>query len=491
MRLDKNQNGSSLVGALAVMVAAAGLSALMIQTSDRDSDASVDFVYSTQNFYRAESAMEMAKGKLKKYCEENGTSGVFVGCPASFSATGLSVGYTQNPDNESCRVEVVVSPLEQVGGQEVQAKRTFVLDKMQCELANPLPPTWQAGVTACASADVSGSSTLSYNSAKKEGTVASGASVVVLQDGGFITKTGSGTINGDLVLPGSGAYVTLAGSASINGSILITGAKGAKGYLQSSGSGTVYGNVKAPGNVTLSGSCTIKGNIELGGTVSKSGSAKVLGTTTTVTNWVPTLAGGCDPFGVDALIAAARPAAETNLGDFKKSGSGDTTWSPGTYFYNSFKISGSGNLVLPKVGENGKYTLFVDGPFQISGSGKLLLATGVTLNVYHTGGSDHTGGFSISGSGVVNPTSGYGQMRVYSNSTGVFSVSGSGDLAAAVYAPKSPIKLSGSGNFYGAGHGKTFDITGSGDLMYDRYLGETDLNDNQVLVVQSGWREIF
>ncbi|HIJ84710.1 MAG TPA: hypothetical protein HPQ00_10985, partial [Magnetococcales bacterium] len=266
------------------------------------------------------------------------------------------------------------------------------------------------------------------------------------------------------------------------------------------------------------------------------------------------VAGVCDPYDVDNLIEAARPQAGSNLGDFQKSGSANVTWTPGTYFYNSFTLSGSGDVLLSTSGNDARserddrrchaghharhrhhhdndgndnegrhgdrdrdhdrdrdrdddhgdsdnvgngdqhadFYLFVDGPFRMSGSAKLVLGAGAHLTIYHTGGRDHDQDFTIHGSSDLVATASPGQTEIYSNTTGVLSVAGSGDLAAAIYAPKAAVRVAGSGDLYGASHSKTFEVTGSGGIKYDRYLGEA-VSDvaGGINVTVSGWAEEF
>ncbi|MBF0147316.1 MAG: polymer-forming cytoskeletal protein [Magnetococcales bacterium] len=486
MNRNDNQNGSSLVGVLAVMVAAAGLSALMVQTTERDSDIYTDLSVSSSKLFAAESALETARWAIQHICSTPPVP------PVDIVNDQFEVRFTETPEGSGIYT-VTTKVFAAVSGdqQEHRVSRTIVTNGVECRYANPPPPVWLAGITACEWIRASGSSTLSFNSATREGTVARQANIMVLNDGGYVTKTGSGNINGDIILPGSGAYVEFTSSANVNGEIKLTGARGDKGYFKHTGSGDVHGAIRVPGNVILEGSSKVYGDVHVGGTVSLRGSARIFGTTHTGSS-TPTSAGACDPYDVTTMIESARPAAASNRGDFRKTGSSDTTWTPGTYFYNSFSMSGSGDLILTKVGDQETFNLFVDGPFQMSGSGQLILANGVTLNIYHTGGSGHTQNFSISGSGSINPTSQFGQTKIYSNTTGTISVSGSNDLAAAIYAPTAAVRISGSGDLYGASHSKTFDITGSGDVMYDRHLGEIDAEDrHDILVEMTDWSENF
>lgn len=549
MNLEKCQSGSSLVGVLAVIVAAAGLSALMVQTSERDTASYTELTTSTNTLFSTESALEAARWSIKNACSNPPNP------PENIVNSQYEVHFTETAPGSG--IYTVVTTAFAPGGG---VSRTIVAEGVRCESGSPLPPTWTAGISACEWIKAAGSSTYSFNSCTLEGDDESRADMAVVNDGGFLTKTGSGRIHGNIILPGSGAYVEMSGSAKVKGDILLTGARGDKGYFKHSGSGDVLGQVSVPGNVILSGSSKITGDVTAGGTISITGSARIRGETH-VNTAPPTTAIACDPFGVDHLIESARPDAETNLGNFQQSGSSNTILTAGTYYYNSFSMSGSGDLILARTGDgdhhgdydnhdhdgqgchrghhkrhrhhhhhtdtynhgdfrhhdghghdhhdghghdddrhdaeveadpNSDFYLFIDGPFQMSGSAKLILQEGVHLTIFHTGGANHTDNFTVTGSGSINLGRDNGQTEIYSNTTGKITVSGSGDLAAAIYAPRAAVEISGSGDFYGASHSKTFEITGSGDAHFDRYLGVgiSDATDS-TKVVMTDWSEQF
>jgi Flp pilus assembly protein TadG len=128
------------------------------------------------------------------------------------------------------------------------------------------------------------------------------------------------------------------------------------------------------------------------------------------------------------------PNSYTNMGNFNGNGNGSLTLTSGNYYFTSF--TANGNFTINVTGE---VNVYVDGDFTLNGN--------------------------MSSSGNL-PAS----FRVHMLSSAGATLNGNSDVYADVYAPMSPVKISGNGDFFGRAIGKTLSISGNGNLHYDESL---------------------
>jgi hypothetical protein len=210
-----------------------------------------------------------------------------------------------------------------------------------------------------------------------------------------------------------------------------------------SSAGTVtngpYGSIASNGAITLSGSTYINGDARPGvGQIVNGAAGRVAGNTTPLTapmNFpngdgsayatvndnaaVPQITGAKD-FNVGAGVTATVPAGNYYLHDFNLSANGtmNVTGQATFYVYNNLTLSGTANTAgnLPK---NLKIVMIGD-----PGTGK----------------------------------------------AGKANLSGTSALYATLYAPQSPVALSGTGDFYGSILGQSITMTGTSAIHYDLSL---------------------
>jgi len=113
-------------------------------------------------------------------------------------------------------------------------------------------------------------------------------------------------------------------------------------------------------------------------------------------------------------------------------------------------------------------------------------AVKIYLDIKHSGDkSDFTGGSS---GGVINTTGKAENLRIFSlSSSHGITLSGGSQAYMAVYAPKSPIKFLGEGDFYGAVVGNTITDSGGTKMHYDVHLSGL----GGAGVVMLTWRQVF
>jgi Flp pilus assembly protein TadG len=194
-------------------------------------------------------------------------------------------------------------------------------------------------------------------------------------------------------------------------------------------------NVASNGDISLSGSATITGDAHpgKGKSLKHSGSSKVTGSTAPLVD--PLLYPNGDPKDCKSNNRnLAVPSFALKNGAFGLSGSQSVTLVPGSYCFTSFNMSGSTKLVL-----TGPTIIYCSGKFTLSGS---------VVNNY----GNNPQSFRI----VLFPDNGVAPGKV--------DLSGSTGLYANVYAPQSPINISGSGHLYGSLVGKSITQSGSASI---------------------------
>ena len=210
-------------------------------------------------------------------------------------------------------------------------------------------------------------------------------------------------------------------------------------YVKLSG-GAVTGSNASPasvasnGDITLTGGSSIVGSAHPGvGHTYKSGTTRVTGSTDPLS--APLVYPNGDPKDSKTNNNNVRgPSFAMKSGAFNISGSQQVTLQPGVYYFANFTMSGGTKLTL-----TGPTVIYCSGKFTCSGS---------VVNNYNN-----------------NPQS--FRVIMVPNGTmapGKVELSGSSGLYADVYAPQSPIVISGSGHLYGSLIGKSIDQSGSATI---------------------------
>ena len=243
-------------------------------------------------------------------------------------------------------------------------------------------------------------------------------------------------------------YAVFAGnSIKLNGNATVdsyNSNNGAYGDTNTASNGDIGVNSIAPDSVTLVGNATVNGNATVGPSgdpntvISTSGNASITGT----------LAAASQP-----TVNAVPTTTMASSGALNISGNNTTTLGPGTYHYDSIKISGNGQLVF-----TGPVTIYVGGSVNISGNG---IATQNNLPK---------------------------NFRLYVTTATEVKISGNGDLYAGIYAPTSNIKNTGNGSIFGAVVCETYDQSGNGSIHFDEALRQVPSNQNMKFKI-TAWQE--
>lgn len=200
-------------------------------------------------------------------------------------------------------------------------------------------------------------------------------------------------------------------------------AKGAYGTSNRSNDGHLRSN----GSMALSGNATIGGNAVPGPNqqVTMSGNAKVTGSTT--------------PAAAPATYApVTAPGGATSLGALSLSGNRTRTLTAGTYLVNSISITGNARLIINAAA----------GP----------------VNLYVTGN------ISVAGNGIANASNLPSNLMIFQSGSSGISFSGNADFFGTIYAPQSPLTISGNGNMFGAFVTSTLQNSGNGGIHFDQAL---------------------
>jgi hypothetical protein len=121
----------------------------------------------------------------------------------------------------------------------------------------------------------------------------------------------------------------------------------------------------------------------------------------------------------------------------------------------------------------------VDGDMNIGGNTSITIAPGSSLTVILTGRFDLQGSVTVNDKNPIDSSgkipfalfSSYEDTSKKGNSNGV-QLRGNTDMTAVIYAPKSNVSVSGSGDLFGQLRGKTVEATGAGGIHYDVALEE-------------------
>jgi hypothetical protein len=203
-------------------------------------------------------------------------------------------------------------------------------------------------------------------------------------------------------------------------------------------------HVQSNGNIALSGSAMVYGDAIPGPGKTVSGATGVTGSTSAATSLVV----------ADAYVYAPPIPLMGSV-------AGSITLCAGKHRFTSFVISSGKAATI-----TGDVELWVDGKFEISGSGKGILEPGARLTIHH--GNDK---FTIGGAGFVNQGQKPANLTINSATTNEVTLSGSGAFFGTMKAPRAPFTASGSAGIYGAVVAKTLTLSGGASLHYDKALG--------------------
>ncbi|MGU5654416.1 DUF7305 domain-containing protein [Aeromonas allosaccharophila] len=384
---------------------------------------------------------------------------------------------------------------------------------------------FQDSVVACEGLSLSGSGLIdSYDSRKGKygGTnINQNAKVATVSDKANVVLDGHSPIWGDVRATGS---VTLNGSSPVAGNVL------AGGDITISPSNAVVrveGSVNGSGNLSLkgghiAGAVSINGDVSMGhgtsiaddklnyggnGSFLDANHLKYLDPQYRTHPKLPPVAGQvCDPLNVAALpnspkLANLPPNGPLTLGATQQMvlttdpSTGSVTSSnqskpalplPGkgelfgkeqaVYQLDSLNMGSDAKLTI-----KGDVVLLIGKDFTMGGSNQLTVEPGSSLTLIVSGKIDLGAGAEVTAGKQGLTPAGNPAISIYSAYSGKDGVklSGNTPLYAALYAPLTEMKISGSGGLYGAVRAKHLTESGAGGVHYDEALGMADLGDDQ------------
>lgn len=384
---------------------------------------------------------------------------------------------------------------------------------------------FQDSVVACEGLSLSGSGFIdSYDSRKGKygGTnINQNAKVATVSDKANVVLAGHSPIWGDVRATGS---VTLNGSSPVAGNVL---AGGDITISPSDGVVRVEGSVNGSGNFALqgghiAGAVAINGDVSMGHGTSIAGDKlnyggkgafldakhqKYLDPQYRTHPKLPPVAGQvCDPLNVAALPKSFPPATLPINGPLTLGATQQMvlTTDPATGSVTSSNQHKPG-LPLPGKGElfgkeqtvykldslnmgadatltiKGDVVLLIDKDFTMTGSNKLTVSEGSSLTLIVSGKVDLGAGAEVTAVKQGLTAGGTPAISIYSAYSGKdgIKLSGNTPLYAALYAPLTEMKISGSGGLYGAVRAKHLTESGAGGVHYDEALGMADLGEDQ------------
>ncbi len=347
-------------------------------------------------------------------------------------------------------------------------------------------------------------------------TIDAGASVygdIVASDDVLISS--AGTFDGEIHTTGN---LSFSNTASVSGNV------SSNGELRFDNVATVEGNAASGADMVFTNNGRIEGNAHVGGEYLpvRADYKHVQGTVRenagSVSNQ-PVAPEVCDPIDIETQILALqdqlRATDKPNIvvGNYPKVNwrispstltSFDDTWNVKEWVQeagaSTIHLGGSEIPVL-QTGDfhlangeirvrEGHVVLFIDGNFETSGGGKMVIERGSSLTLYITGktrlGSSFRivdeYGFPVSATlaDTQKPT-----FSIYSAHTGQMArwnerqtagvvLEGSTDVPVNVYAPNTGIYVSAGGDIYGALRGKEVAVVGGAGIHYDVALGEIE-----------------
>jgi Flp pilus assembly protein TadG len=215
-----------------------------------------------------------------------------------------------------------------------------------------------------------------------------------------------------------------------------------------------WGNIASNGDITLSGSTLIKGHARPGpGRTVYGAAGRVTGSTAPLASALTYPPADSSPYGMTYNDDDANcPSGFFTSGSLNFSvGSGKSCTLPGgTYYFSTFDVSGTVTFTGPA-------TVYCFNQVRVGGTVNTYASLPKNLRIVT----------------VAHPNTGA--------DPGTVSLANSSTLCASIYAPLSPLTMSGNGDFYGSVVAKSIDMTGTSALYYDLALSA---NAGQVQVVR-------
>lgn len=240
-------------------------------------------------------------------------------------------------------------------------------------------------------------------------------------------------------------FITLGGGAYIDSYV-------SAGGLYSAATARSNGSIASNGDISLSGNGAVRGDARpgIGRTVSSSGSTIITGSTTPLDYALvypaPSPGNAATVNDNGSLPAAYFNPATRNLA---LPNSGTVTLQAGVYYVNNVTTSGSVNLHIA-----GPVTMYITGSFSM----------GNNLTVAQNLPAD---------------------FKLRSLGSAPINFNSNGQIYADVYAPASPVTISGGGHVYGTVVGRTVSLSGNGGFHYDESLAvSTTGGGNRVSLVK-------
>lgn len=138
----------------------------------------------------------------------------------------------------------------------------------------------------------------------------------------------------------------------------------------------------------------------------------------------------------------------------------------GEYYFNDLDIKGQLSIEGPS-------TIIVDGTLKVNSQAVISVdSTNGAVEIYVEGNA------SLNGQGITNVTQDVYGLTIYGTQSATdMKWNGGSNFYGLIYAPDTPLTINGSGDFYGAGVGKTAYISGTGDVHADAVRGFPGKND--------------
>jgi Flp pilus assembly protein TadG len=238
-------------------------------------------------------------------------------------------------------------------------------------------------------------------------------------------------------------YIKMGGNASAS-------------YWSSNGTSSAagnWGNIASNGDITLSGSTLIKGHARPGpGRTVYGAAGRVTGSTAPLPSALSYPAADPSPYGMTNNNNVNCPSEYYTAGSLNFAvGSGKSCTLPGgTYYFSTFDVYGTVTFTGPA-------TVYCFNQVRVGGTVNTYANLPKNLRIFT----------------VTQPTTG-------ADPAGILLTSSS-SLCASIYAPLSPLTMSGNGDFYGSVVAKSIDMTGTSAIYYDLALSA---NAGQVQVVR-------
>jgi len=227
------------------------------------------------------------------------------------------------------------------------------------------------------------------------------------------------------------------------------------------------------------------GNADIYGYVATGGAPPDAGPHGTIKAYGSSYSGNVDPRRVTTDYYAEFPDVKAPTLSSPKT----TIPSSGTITGGDYNVAtwtmGGGDIV----NITGDTRVVISGDINVSGQASIVIAAGVTLQIFSDDDID------IGGNGIVNLSQNPAQLLIFGTDNGEgddsISITGNGNLAAAVYAPNAHVSVSGgghSGHVFGAIAAYDGRLVGNAHFSYDEALEDYNLGGSGYVVEE--WTEL-